>query len=171
MSMISSVTIAAADYRFRGKSTCPIQSEESQSGSQTDEIFDKLLRHDQQQLVQLLQNLIANGMKYSGGRRPYIRVGAEPVKEGWLFRVEDNGIGIAAEYKERIFGIFKRLHGRDVPGTGIGLALCKRIVERHQGRIWVESQPGAGSSFCFLLPLPAQPQERAAPAADHRVPF
>jgi light-regulated signal transduction histidine kinase (bacteriophytochrome) len=129
-----------------------------------------LVAGDQQQLVQLLQNLIANGMKYSGGRRPYIRVGAEPVKEGWLFRVEDNGIGIATEYKDRIFGIFKRLHGRDVPGTGIGLALCKRIVERHQGRIWVESQPGVGSTFCFLLPLPAQPQERATPAATIELP-
>ena len=123
-----------------------------------------LVTGDQQQLVQLLQNLLANGLKYRGGRRPYIRVSAEPVKEGWLFRVEDNGIGIAAEYQERIFGVFKRLHGRDVPGTGIGLALCKRIVERHHGRIWVESQPGVGSSFCFLLPPPAQPQDYTAPA-------
>ena len=123
-----------------------------------------LVTGDQHQLVQLLQNLLANSLKYSGGRRPYIRVRAEPVKEGWLFRVEDNGIGIAAEYKERIFGVFKRLHGRDVPGTGIGLALCKRIVERHRGRIWVESQPGVGSSFCFLLPLLTQSQVRTVPA-------
>ena len=123
-----------------------------------------LVTGDQQQLVQLLQNLLANSLKYSGGRRPHIRVRAEPVKEGWLFRVEDNGIGIAAEYKERIFGVFKRLHGRDVPGTGIGLALCKRIVERHRGRIWVESQPGVGSSFCFLLPLLTHSQVRTVPA-------
>ncbi|SDE49565.1 sensor histidine kinase [Paraburkholderia lycopersici] len=106
------------------------------------------------QLSLLFQNLVGNAVKFRRKEGPVeIRVLAEPCGEGWLFRVEDNGIGIDAQYFERIFLIFQRLHTRrDYPGTGIGLALCKRIVERHGGRIWVESEPGQGTTFFFTLP-------------------
>ncbi|HDR9494609.1 TPA: PAS domain S-box protein [Burkholderia stabilis] len=106
------------------------------------------------QLALLFQNLLGNAVKFRRKDGPLrIRVGAEPCADGWLFRVEDNGIGIDAQYFERIFLIFQRLHTRrDYPGTGIGLALCKRIVERHGGRIWVESEPGNGTTFLFTLP-------------------
>ncbi len=105
-------------------------------------------------LQQLLQNLIGNALKYRSERPPLIHVAAEKRSGQWLFSVQDNGIGIDAEYKERIFGLFKRLHsGDEYSGTGIGLAICKRIVERYGGRIWVESIPGEGSTFYFTLPL------------------
>jgi light-regulated signal transduction histidine kinase (bacteriophytochrome) len=105
-------------------------------------------------LQQLFQNLIGNAIKYRhAARRPVIHIRAEPQSGAWQFSVEDNGIGIEPEYKERIFGLFKRLHtGDQYAGTGIGLAICQRIVERYQGRIWVESQPGEGSTFRFILP-------------------
>jgi len=105
-------------------------------------------------LVQLFQNLIANAIKFHGETPPAIDISAalSEDKSEWVFRVQDNGIGIAPEYFERIFAIFQRLHSRrKYPGTGIGLAVCKRIVERHKGRIWVESQPGKGSAFLFAL--------------------
>ncbi|RQT62259.1 PAS domain S-box protein [Burkholderia cepacia] len=110
------------------------------------------------QLTLLFQNLVGNAVKFRRHDGPLqIRVGAEPGADGWLFRVEDNGIGIDAQYFERIFLIFQRLHTRrDYPGTGIGLALCKRIVERHGGRIWVESEPGKGATFLFTLPAGAR---------------
>lgn len=108
----------------------------------------------------LFQNLVLNGIKYRGEDDPRVHIGCSAVEGGHLFSVEDNGIGIAPEYHERIFGIFKRLHTADkYPGTGIGLAICRRIVMRFGGRIWVESQPGAGAKFCFTLP-PAIPAER-----------
>ncbi len=103
-------------------------------------------------LVQLLQNLIGNAIKYRSAEPPEIHVSAERRKEDWLFSVKDNGIGIEPEYAQQVFGIFKRLHGQDYEGTGIGLAICQRIVERYGGRIWVESKPGAGSVFCFTIP-------------------
>lgn len=108
---------------------------------------------DQVQFVQLLQNLLSNAVKYH--RRdvpPHVRVSAERQGDEWVFAVLDNGIGIEPQFHDRIFGLFKRLHGRDVPGTGIGLTICRKIVEQHGGRIWVDSQPGRGSTFYFSLP-------------------
>jgi PAS domain S-box-containing protein len=105
-------------------------------------------------LAQLFQNLVANAIKYARpGVRPRIEISAERASSGhWLFAVRDNGIGIDEKYLSQIFGVFKRLHGQSVEGTGIGLALCQKIVERAGGHIWAESQPGQGSTFFFTLP-------------------
>jgi light-regulated signal transduction histidine kinase (bacteriophytochrome) len=106
-------------------------------------------------LEQLFQNLIGNAIKYrSPERSPVVRVTAERQGAHWIFAVSDNGIGIDPEYKEKIFGLFKRLHTNEqYSGTGIGLAICQRIVDRYHGRIWVESEPGRGSTFRFTLPV------------------
>jgi PAS domain S-box-containing protein len=104
-------------------------------------------------IVQLFQNLIGNAIKYRGVDPPVICVTAERKDDVWLFCVEDNGIGIEPQYAQQVFGIFKRLHGHRFPGTGIGLAICQRIVERYSGRIWVEPAVGGGSRFYFTLPL------------------
>ncbi len=102
---------------------------------------------------QLMQNLIGNAIKYRGKEHPRIRVWARRRKAVWEISVQDNGIGIDPQYYEKVFIIFQRLHSRkDYPGTGIGLAICKKIVEHHGGRLWVESEPGAGSTFRFTLP-------------------
>ena len=107
---------------------------------------------DPSQLVQLFQNLIANGIKFRGEKHPVIHVGAEKFQGMWRFSVSDNGIGIEDEYREKIFVIFQRLHTRtEYPGTGIGLAVCKRIVERHGGTIRFTSEPGKGTTFYFTL--------------------
>jgi light-regulated signal transduction histidine kinase (bacteriophytochrome) len=103
-------------------------------------------------LTQLFQNLISNSIKYRSEEPPRIHVSAERDAEGWLFAVRDNGIGIEPQFAERVFGMFKRLHGKEIPGTGIGLALCKKIVERKGGRIWVESEAGRGATFKFTIP-------------------
>jgi signal transduction histidine kinase len=110
-----------------------------------------VVKADEIQLTQVFQNLLSNAIKYRSQEPPRIHVSAERRDDEWIFSVQDNGIGIDPQYSERIFGIFKRLHGRELPGTGMGLAICKRIVERHGGRIWVESQPGNGSTFRFAL--------------------
>jgi chemotaxis family two-component system sensor kinase Cph1 len=108
---------------------------------------------DGTQLAQLFQNLIGNAIKFRSERPPEIHVGARRDRESWLFWVKDNGIGLNPQFADRVFVIFQRLHGREkYPGTGIGLAICKKIVERHGGRIWVESQAGEGATFFFTLP-------------------
>lgn len=107
---------------------------------------------DRAQVEQLLQNLISNGLKFRGEKTPRVSVSAAREDSSWRVEVEDNGIGVEPQYAERIFKMFQRLHGRDsYAGTGIGLAVCKRIVERHGGRIWVESPPAGGTRFCFTL--------------------
>lgn len=108
---------------------------------------------DPSQLGQLMQNLIGNGLKYNQSPQPAVRIAARHSRGGnWTVSVTDNGIGIEPQYFDRIFGLFQRLHGREeYSGTGIGLALCKRIVERHGGRIWVESVEGSGTTFYFTL--------------------
>ena len=115
--------------------------------------YDQLptVQGNQVQLVQLFQNLISNAVKYRGDRRPIIHVTSQADELCWTIFVRDNGIGISPKYRDRIFEVFKRLHGRAIPGTGMGLAICKRIVENHRGRIWVEPADGGGSTFVFTI--------------------
>jgi signal transduction histidine kinase len=108
----------------------------------------------QSRLAQVFQNLVSNAIKYRGEEAPRIHISADE-RDGWcVFSVVDNGIGIEPQFADQIFGLFKRLHGRDqYPGSGIGLAICERIVEQYGGRIWLDkSVPGQGSTFRFSIP-------------------
>ena len=120
---------------------------------------------DEVQFAQVIQNLISNGIKFhSEGVRPEVHVSAERGENEWIFSVKDNGIGMSPEDQDRIFKVFTRVGDTTkYGGTGIGLAVCKRIVERHGGRIWVESEPGKGSTFFFAVPdRPAAEMQKAA---------
>jgi PAS domain S-box-containing protein len=110
-------------------------------------------------LAQVVQNLLSNCIKYRSEAPPQVRITCEQRSSEWIFCVADNGLGFEQELADRAFGIFKRLHGREYPGTGIGLAIAKRIVERNGGRMWAQSQPGAGARFFFSIPKP-----KSAPA-------
>ena len=112
------------------------------------------LTGDAQELTRLLQNLVSNGLKYhAADRPPEVTVRARRDSGFWRIEIADNGIGIAPEHHEKVFGVFQRLHARDqYEGTGIGLAICKKVVERHGGRIGLESRPGQGATFHFTLP-------------------
>jgi PAS domain S-box-containing protein len=111
------------------------------------------VRFHEFRLEQVFQNLISNALRYRSAARPEIRISVKPEGNGWLFAVRDNGIGINPSYQEQVFDLFKRLHSvADYPGTGMGLAICKRIIERARGKIWVESEPGRGSTFYFTIP-------------------
>jgi light-regulated signal transduction histidine kinase (bacteriophytochrome) len=120
---------------------------------------------DRGQMVRLFQNLIGNALKYrKPGQTPKIHVSAEQRDEEWVISVQDNGIGFDPQFAPRIFAPFKRLHQPDeYPGTGVGLAICKRIVESHGGRIWAESKLGEGAVFRFTLPVAGRPTKSHTP--------
>lgn len=130
---------------------CRTAIEESQAAVTSDPL-PRVPGHEPH-FLQLFQNLIGNALKYRSTETPRIHVSAVKENGTWRFAVADNGIGIDPEYHKDIFGVFKRLHGKSVPGTGIGLAICKRVAERYGGRIWVESQENLGSTFYFTIPI------------------
>lgn len=109
------------------------------------------IRGDRSALISLFQNFLTNSIKYRSASPPRITIAAERQGQLWKVAIRDNGIGIRPEYHDLIFEVFKRLHGRDIPGTGIGLAICKKVVERHGGRIWVDSDVDRGATFYFTL--------------------
>jgi PAS domain S-box-containing protein len=145
------VSIDAGALARWATSNLKTQIEESEASITIDDPLPNVAADDQ--LARVFQNLIGNAIKYRGERRPEIRVSAKCDGDLWTFAVRDNGIGFKMEYADRIFGVFQRLHGAgEYEGTGIGLAICKRIVDRYGGRMWVESVPGEGSTFYFSIP-------------------
>jgi chemotaxis family two-component system sensor kinase Cph1 len=112
-------------------------------------------------MMQVMQNLVGNAIKFHGPERPMVHITAERGQNDWTFSIKDNGIGLNVVYSDRIFQMFQRLHIReDYPGNGVGLAIAKKIIERHGGRIWVESEEGKGANFLFTVPMERQRQIR-----------
>ena len=152
---------AAALKEALGRIRVPLE----EAGAQIEKGELPLVHVDPAELTQLFQNLVDNAVKFCSAKPPHVRIGAERAGDAWRFFVEDNGIGIAEGDRERIFGLFQRLHTpQEFPGTGIGLAICRRIVERNGGRIWVEARPSGGSAFRFTLPASREP----VPAGEKR---
>jgi light-regulated signal transduction histidine kinase (bacteriophytochrome) len=121
------------------------------------------VRTGEAHLELVFQNLIANALKYRNDEPPRVHISAVSQGAFWCFWVQDNGIGIEPQYKEIIFGVFKRLHrDQKYPGTGIGLAICQRVVERYGGRVWVESEFGKGATFYFTVPRHGEPASETA---------
>jgi light-regulated signal transduction histidine kinase (bacteriophytochrome) len=135
-----------------GKTLLNLQAAIAESGASVTSDPLPTLAAEEVMLMQVFQNLISNAIKYRGAATPRIHVSAQREAEGWQFAVRDNGVGIDPQDADRVFGMFKRLHGGEIPGTGIGLAICKKVVERQGGRIWVESEAGQGSTFKFTIP-------------------
>jgi PAS domain S-box-containing protein len=127
-----------------------VSVEESGSEITSDEL--PVVTGHSSHFLQLFQNLVGNAIKYRADSPPRVRISCRKVGGHWQFAVADNGMGIDPRYHDKIFAVFKRLHGKQIPGTGIGLAICQRVVERYHGRIWVESQEGSGATFFFTLP-------------------
>jgi len=124
------------------------------SGGQVTQDRLPTIMADSIQIEQVFQNLIGNALKFHSDKPPEVHIGADRQNGEWRFRVSDNGLGIEPQYADKIFVVFQRLHKRrDYPGTGVGLAICKKIVERHRGKIWFESEPGKGSTFYFSIPI------------------
>ena len=167
MQQLISDLLAFSRVGTRGKPLVPMEAQAAyeealgnlaltidESGAEVSADPLPMITGDYGQIVQLLQNLIGNAIKFHGEAAPRVHLSAEQRDAEWVFSVADNGIGIDPQYFERIFVIFQRLQGRrEFPGTGIGLALCKKIVARHDGRIWVESEPGRGTTFQFTIPI------------------
>jgi two-component system, chemotaxis family, sensor kinase Cph1 len=145
-------TISISDVVTRAIDNLQVMVRESGATVTVDKL--PVMCVDPAQMVQLFQNLIGNAIKYCDGTtKPRITIAATETAEGFEFSVKDNGIGISKKHHERIFVIFQRLHTRsEYPGTGIGLAICSKIIDRHNGRIWVESKEGKGSTFKFIIP-------------------
>jgi light-regulated signal transduction histidine kinase (bacteriophytochrome) len=144
----------------RGLANVKVGLEESQAVVTHDPL--PTVHGDLGQLTQLFQNLVGNAVKFRGDEDPRVHISAQRHGPEWLISVADNGIGIEPEYAERIFIIFQRLHGKtEYPGSGIGLSICKKIITRHGGKIWVDGRPGAGSTFCFTLPSPNPRKDRS----------
>ena len=133
------------------KTLLNLQAAIQQSGAAVTSDLLPIVPAEEIMLVRLFQNLISNSIKYRSAAGPAIHISAVRTGGGWLFSVRDNGIGIDPGDAELVFGMFKRLHGKETPGTGIGLALCRKVVERHGGRIWVESEAGRGATFKFTI--------------------
>ena len=168
--------LALVRLRKAGQPTAPVQLDKvleeaeatlqasiRESGARIEKHELPALVVDQVQLTQVLQNLISNSIKYRRAEPLVIQVNARRESTGWVICVSDNGQGFEQQYAERIFGIFQRLHGREIEGTGMGLSIARRIVERHGGRIWAESEPGIGSKFFFSLPASLEGNRETAP--------
>ena len=167
MQVLVTDLLAYSRVGTRGKDVAAVDCEEvlqtvlgnlqkmlEESGGQVTHDPLPTIKGDQTQLWQVFQNLIGNALKFHGSEPPRVHVSAQEIKGEWRFSVRDNGIGTDPQYAERIFLLFQRLHTHaEFPGTGMGLAISKKIVERHGGRIWVESEPGKGSTFYFSLPM------------------
>ncbi len=148
--------------------TSSLQASIRESGAQVEHTPLPFLAADPVQITQLFQNLIGNAIKYRRAADPVVKVSARRDTNEWVFSVEDNGQGFDQQYAERIFGLFQRLHGRDVEGTGMGLSISRKIVERHGGRMWAESRLGVGSTFFFSLPTSLEPGNFQTPSTTSK---